>query len=107
MSKIEEILRALGITRKYEGYLSTRRAVQLALEDEDRLDAITKRIYLTIAQETQCKWTAVERNLRTASHRAWKINPDLLVSMAGYPLSGPPTVSDFIVMLVSSIQRSA
>ena len=40
-----------------------------------------------------CQWTTVERSIRTAVERAYKINPILLCKIAGYPLTCIPTVS--------------
>ena len=42
MSIVHETLRSLGVTRKYRGYRLTVMAIELVLDDEDRLDAVTK-----------------------------------------------------------------
>ena len=52
------------------------------------------------------KWTAVERNIRTAVQIAWRTNPELLREMAGYPLDGPPTASEFLEILSNDVQRA-
>ena len=67
--------------------------------------AVTRDIYLPVAQICGCKWTAVERNLRTVVQRVWRINPAGLARMAGYPLSEPPTASDFIEILAHYLRR--
>lgn len=48
----------------------------------------------------------MERNIRTAVARAWKINRPLLVEMAGYPLTCLPSASEFIEILTSYILRT-
>ena len=53
-----------------------------------------------------CKWTAVERNIRTAVERAWRVNRSLLLEMAGYPLDTEPTASEFIEIIATYIIRS-
>ena len=58
------------------------------------------------AAHFDCKWTAVERNIRTAVSRAWKINRPLLCDMAGYPLACTPAASEFIEIAASYILRS-
>lgn len=106
MDEIQEILRALGIGRNYRGYQRTAIAIALALEDESRLTAVTKEIYCSTAEHTGCQWTAVERNIRTVIQRAWKINPQQLVHMAGYPMTIPPTASEFIEIVTNYILRT-
>lgn len=49
ISQIYDALQSLGITRNYKGCRQAARAVQLALEDEERLEHIMKEIYWVIA----------------------------------------------------------
>ena len=104
---IQDTQRLFGITRCYKGFLHTAYAIQLAVEDEDRLEAVTKEIYMETAFHFNCTWTAVERNIRTTVARAWKINRPLLAEIAGYPLTCTPTASEFIEILASYILRSS
>ena len=106
MMSIQETLRLFGITRCYKGFLHTAYAIQLAVENENRLEAVTKEIYMETAEHFECNWTAVERNIRTAVSRAWSVNPDLLCQIAGYPLKTEPSASQFIEMISSYIIRS-
>ncbi len=104
---IQEILRLLGITRCYKGFKHIEFAVVLAVSEEDRLEAVTKEIYMETASHFNCKWTAIERNIRTAAARAWKINRPLLCKMAGYPLTCTPTASEFIEIIASYLLRTS
>ena len=106
MTAVQDILRSFGITRCYKGFKHTEYAICLAIQDESRLEAITKEIYMETAEHFECNWTAVERNIRTAVSRAWSVNPDLLCQMAGYPLEAEPTSSQFIEIISSYIIRS-
>lgn len=106
MDEIQEILRELGVGRNYRGYQRTAIAIALALDDESRLTAVTKELYGKTAEQTDCQWTAVERNIRTVVQRAWKINPQRLIQMAGYPMSSPPTASEFIEIVTNYILRT-
>ncbi len=106
MMIIQEILRLLGITRCYKGFKHTEFSVALAVSEEKRLEAVTKEIYMVTASHFNCKWTAVERNIRTAVTRAWKVNRPLLCEMAGYPLPCTPTASEFIEIIASYMLRS-
>ena len=47
----------------------------------------------------------MERNLRTLSLRAWRVNPLRLQEIAPYPLSAPPAASQLITILTTHIQR--
>ncbi len=106
MTAVQDILRSFGITRCYKGFKHTEYAICLAIQDESRLEAITKEIYMETAEHFECNWTAVERNIRTAVSHAWSVNPDLLCQMAGYPLESEPTSSQFIEIISSYIIRS-
>lgn len=106
MQKINEILRSLGLNTKYMGYNTILKAVQLVQEDQHKLYSITKSIYMPIAEERGCTWSAVERSIRTAIQRAWKINPELIKDMAGYPMIIQPTASEFIEMLAFYTKNS-
>lgn len=50
MMSIQETLRLFGITRCYKGFLHTAYAIQLAVENENRLEAVTKEIYMETAR---------------------------------------------------------
>ncbi len=101
---IQETLRLLGITRCYKGFRHTEFSVALAVSEEERLEAVTKEIYMETASHFGCSWTAVERNIRTAVARAWRVNRPLLC-VIGYPLDCPPTASEFIEIIASYIMR--
>lgn len=66
-----------------------------------------KGIYSEVARRRDCSWSAVERSLRTLVQRVWRVNRALLIEMAGYPLDSPPTVSEFISIVVNHIQRTS
>ncbi len=106
MTFIQDTLRPFGITRRYKGFKHTVFAIYLSVTEEDRMEAVTKEIYMETASHFGCKWTCVERNIRTAVSRAWQTNPQRLEQMAGYPLSGPPTSSEFIDIVSTYIIRN-
>lgn len=107
MTIVQNTLRLFGITRCYKGFKHTAYAICLAVRDESCLEAVTKEIYMETASHFNCEWTAVERNIRTAVARAWKVNRPLLLEMAGYPLTCSPTASEFIEIVASYIIRSS
>ena len=105
MSHIEDELRAIGITPRYHGYAQAVLAIGLVLEDDARLGSVMKEVYWEVADRCGCSRYAVERNLRTISHRAWRTAPERLREIAGYPLSASPTASELIAILALYIQR--
>lgn len=92
---IRRELRALGITRRCRCYGRIVMAIQLAVDQEDSLEAVTKEIYWEVGSRCGRKWTAVERNIRTAVQIAWRTNPELLREMAGIPWTGRPPHRNF------------
>ena len=101
---IHEELQALGITPNYKGYQQAV-AIQLAVDQEDSLEAVTKEIYWVVADAMGCARSDIERNLRTLSLRAWRVNPLRLQEITPYPLSAPPAASQLITILTTHIQR--
>lgn len=106
MINVQDTLNTLGITHNYRGYRRVVSALVLVFQDEDRFDAIIRDVYQKVAQEYNCDWSAVERALRTIVRRAWKTNQEFLIKIAGYPLTEPPPVSEFIAILYNYIKRS-
>lgn len=105
MTRIYDVLRAFGITRRFRGCRIAAEAVSIVLENEESLHAMTSEVYAVIAVKEQCTWYAVERNLRTVILYAWKKNRNLLIKMAGYPLEAPPTATEFIEILANFVKR--
>ena len=105
MTEIYDVLRSLGITGRFLGCLRAALAIQIAINNPDALYAVTKEIYFAVARAEECSWQAVERNLRTAILRAWDKNRPLLCKIAGYPLTAPPTISEFIEMVAYYTQK--
>ena len=103
---IKTTLQKLGITCNYAGYKQLVLAIELALEDEHRLCSITQQIYWVVADQTFSSRRNVERNFRTVIFRAWKINGQLLKDIAGFPLFSPPSVSQFLAIMVTYLKRT-
>ncbi len=106
MEDLKEILRRMGINSLYRGQKAALRSVLLVQENENRLFDVVNGIYKVIGDEQNQSWTAVERQLRTAAGVAWRTNPDLLETIAGYPLFKQPTASEFIEILYNYTVRN-
>ncbi len=107
MEQIEREIQLLGITKRYRGYRQTAFSVELVLENEDCLYNVTEQIYQVVARRCSCGSSCIERNIRTASHTAWRMNLPRLRLIAGYPISAPPSASEFISILATYIQRTS
>ena len=105
MTKLLDLLRSLGIGPRVLGYRAAILAVRLAKEDEDRLRNLKREIYSPVGVRMGLSWVAVERDLRTAIHIAWKKNRSLLSELAGYELTRKPSAGEFIEMLYNRCAR--
>ena len=94
------LLSRMGISASIKGYHFIRRAVIMAVEDEEMLVGITKGLYPDIAKQYKTSASKVERAIRHAIESAWKKNgPQVYFETAGYLPSEKPTNGQFIAAL--------
>jgi two-component system response regulator (stage 0 sporulation protein A) len=103
MLSLQEVLRPLGITRRYTGFEQLEQAIEIVANDQDAIGSIRKRIFYPISERYYCDWKSVERNVRTLVDRAWKVNPQYLEKLAGYPLNRKPTAIDFVDIVAQHV----
>lgn len=103
---LNETLQSLGISKCYKGYRQLHLSVELALDDESRLECITDCIYNQVADMCNCDCRHIERNIRTVANHAWEVNAKRLTEIAGYTLISSPSVSELISILVTYIERN-
>ncbi len=65
-------LDSFGVSRSYTGYNYVVYGLLLIIEDEKRIECITKSLYLDIAEHYQTNWNCVEKNMRTVVTSVWK-----------------------------------
>lgn len=70
LMKISVFLNKIGIKPQMKGFKYIRMAIQMTIEDESNLDAITKTIYPAVAKKYNTNWMAVERCMRTVIGKA-------------------------------------
>ena len=58
MREVQELLRRLGLTERYVGFFYTACAVELCMDQPERLMFVTKWIYPDVAKRYQTNWTA-------------------------------------------------
>lgn len=106
MDHIYALLHELGISAKYKGYYHMALAVELAMEDEKRLEYVTKRLYPDVARAFGTTPNCVERDLRTAVSVSWrKGGQAALERMSGCPLNERPATAEFVDILVNYLLR--
>ena len=103
---IDNRMQNLGITRKYKGYYQLKLAIELALEDEDRLCSVAKNLYRPVAEICGCSQCSVYRNICTLSDNIWNYHYDALSRIAVFKLTNKITATDMIAILVADILRS-
>ena len=104
---IRDMLRSLSVTGNYHGYIYIMVACELILEDETRLFSIMNKVYARVAEICNCEMHSVERNIRTVIFQIWNNQRARLCEIAGYSLSCPPTVSEFLAILTSYARITA
>ena len=102
---IKELLNALSINGRYKGYNITATACELLLEDETLLYIVSRDLYPKVSELCDSNEKCIDRNIRTVANRAWENSRNKLIEIAGYELEGPPTVTEFLGILISYLQR--
>lgn len=99
VQRIVDALRRMGIGRQYLGYNIIIKAVRMVIADSNCLLCVKWRIFQPLAEAAHCDWRTIERNIRTAIRRAWKINKEYIIVLARYPMQQEPTVTEFLEIL--------
>lgn len=104
-ARINDLLRPMGITRNMSAYSILCQCLELICEQEDRLQAVEKDIYIPIANRKECEPKAIQSTIRRAAKTAWNTNPAYVQQLAGYPLTGTPSAVQFLEMLYNTLVR--
>ena len=101
--RVTEIIHQIGVPAHIKGYQYLRDAILMAIEDEEIINAVTKRLYPAVAKKHGTTSSRVERAIRHAIEVAWdRGDVDFLNSYFGYTIHtgrGKPTNSEFIAMI--------
>lgn len=101
--QVTEIIHQIGVPAHIKGYQYLRDAILMAIEDEEIINAVTKRLYPSVAKKHNTTSSRVERAIRHAIEVAWdRGDVDVLNSYFGYTIHtgrGKPTNSEFIAMI--------
>lgn len=105
-TEIYDLLYRLGVTANYIGFFYTASAVQLCLEQPERLLLVTKQIYPDVAKRFHTNWRAVERNIRTVGSIIWMQGRSELELLAGRNLPHRPCTAQLLSILSYSLLSS-
>ncbi|MBQ8684452.1 MAG: sporulation transcription factor Spo0A [Clostridia bacterium] len=101
--QVTEIIHQIGVPAHIKGYQYLRDAILLAIEDDQIINAVTKRLYPAVAKKHGTTSSRVERAIRHAIEVAWdRGDVDVLNTYFGYTIHnerGKPTNSEFIAMI--------
>lgn len=103
--RITVVLRQLGVYRNYKGYNRLMYALYLVSENESRLEAVVKEVYMPVAEKCHCTWGAVERCLRETIYRVWIANYNELCEISAVKLSRPPTPAELLDIISSYLSN--
>ena len=111
--RIANIFLSMGIPAHIKGYHYLREAIKLVVSDRDRINAITKDLYPTVAMSFGTTSSKVERAIRHAIDVAWTRgqmeNLNLLFGTRLYMRHDKPTNGELIALIADrlAIERSA
>lgn len=106
MTAVCGLLDGLGMRRRYRGFRYLAYAVTLALEDEDRLYGLTKRLYPEVARRFRTKPGSVEWDIRTLIGEFWEHGDRAaLERLARRRLANRPSVGEMVDILMSHLLR--
>lgn len=100
--EIEDLLRSLGLTAGYRGYLCTVHALRLLRQEPERLELISKRLYPDVAKLCRRSPGAVERAIHTAARQCGRRNSEELLRLCG---PGEPSAGQFLSGLLRRLNE--
>ena len=105
---ITDIIHQIGVPAHIKGYHYLRDAIIMSVLDSEMINAVTKRLYPSIAKKYATTSSRVERAIRHAIEVAWdRGDVDVLSSYFGYTIQssrGKPTNSEFIAMIADKLR---
>ena len=105
---VTDIIHQIGVPAHIKGYHYLRDAIIMSIEDSEMINAVTKRLYPSIAKRYKTTSSRVERAIRHAIEVAWdRGDVDTLNSYFGYTihsLRGKPTNSEFVAMISDRVR---
>ncbi len=106
--QVTDIIHQIGVPAHIKGYQYLRDAILMAIDDDQIINAVTKRLYPAVAKKHATTSSRVERAIRHAIEVAWdRGDVDVLNAYFGYTIHnsrGKPTNSEFIAMIADKFR---
>lgn len=99
ISNIYMLLLSLGIPPNCYGFHQIAYALLLCINNQCRLQCVTKCLYPDVARHFKTSHLCVERNIRTAINNAWIHNPNQIISISSGFFSTKPTATEFLSVM--------
>ena len=105
---VTQILHQIGVPAHIKGYHYLRDSIIMSVETPEIINAVTKKLYPSVAKKYETTSSRVERAIRHAIEVAWdRGDIDILNSYFGYTIHngrGKPTNSEFIAMISDKLR---
>lgn len=101
------LLSSVGVPARVHGHRYIVKAVDIVLNDEEAAFAMTKRVYMQVADDYCINYKQVENSMRTAIECAWKIGRcDRQERIFGYSrlMGKRPSNSEFILRIADYLR---
>ena len=100
MKRAEQLIRKAIFSKRYQGYQYLLQCIELVLDDDSRLCALSKQVYQPIAQKYRISCRCIERDIRTARDYAWQRGgKEFLEEISGGTFYEAPSVGELIEIL--------
>mgnify|MGYP001625357800 FL=1 len=100
MTRAEQLIRKARFSKRYQGYQYLLQCVELVLDDDSRLCALSKQVYQPVAQKYRISCRCIGRDIRTARDHAWQRGcKEFLEEISGGTFYGAPSVGELIEIL--------
>lgn len=109
MQNVYNLLSSVGVPANVHGRQYLVKAVDIIMNDDEAAFAMTKRVYMQVADDYSISHKQVENSMRTAIERAWKIGRcDRHESIFGYSrlIGKRPSNSEFILRIAEYLKTN-
>lgn len=104
--EIARLLIELGCPICHKGFRYMCDTLKVLLGNEDAIFNLSSTAYPAVARKYQSNKDCVEQNLRTMIKKCWSQQPEKLQSIALATLKYPPTIKEFLSILLVHLKYS-
>lgn len=107
MTELETALQMIEFKKHHESYHRLKMAVQLVIQDDNRMRRVQKEIYIPVGDAFGCTWQCVERSIRYRIGIVWSKNPCVFDCICRTPLYEKPTTADLIEYMAEYVREKS